>query len=110
MNEHLINFAKRVAYLRNEKHLTQAKLAELVGYSTNHISKLESARTYPSFDLIVKISNALNMNLRDFFDYECNSNNKEEIKLELESLLNRLDKKELTYIYKSIINLIDLRN
>jgi len=111
MDEHLINFAKKVAYLRNEKHITQAKLAELVGYSPNHISKLESARTYPSFDLIVKIANALNINMRDFFDYEYDSNNNNgQIKNKLDPLLCKLDTKELNYVYKSVVNLIELRN
>ena len=56
MEKHLVALGKRIAYLRNKKGYTQEKLAELVSYSTNHIGKLESARTNPSFELFNMLS------------------------------------------------------
>ena len=53
MNEELIILGKRIADLRNKRGFTQDKLAELIDYSTNHVAKLESARTNPSFALLV---------------------------------------------------------
>ena len=68
MNE-LILLGKKIAEIRTGKGLTQEKLAEMVNYSANHIAKLESARTNPSFDLLVKIAKAMSIPVKDLFDY-----------------------------------------
>ena len=65
MDEKLKMFGKRVALLRANRNITQERLAELIGYSPNHISKLESARTNPSFDLIIKIAEYQNSNQQE---------------------------------------------
>ena len=70
MQDELNILGKRIAELRSKKGLTQEQLAELVGYSTNHISKLELARTNPSFELLIKIAAALNIELKDLFDFK----------------------------------------
>ena len=53
MNEELVLFGKRIAELIQARGLTQENLSELANYSTNHIAKLESTRTNPSFMLLV---------------------------------------------------------
>ena len=68
--DELTLLGKRIAELRSKCGLTQEKLAEMVNYSSNHIAKLESARTKPSFDLLVNIAKALNVNLNDLFDFD----------------------------------------
>lgn len=68
--DELILLGRKIAELRNHRNLTQEELAELVNYSANHIAKLESARTNPSFDLLVKIAKALDIQVKDLFDYE----------------------------------------
>ncbi len=42
MDEEKILLGKRVKYLRKQKDLTQAQLAENVGLSINYISQIES--------------------------------------------------------------------
>ena len=69
MKEELNTLGRKIAQLRIKKGFTQEKLADMVGYSSNHISKLESARTNPSFELLVDIANALNIELKDLFDF-----------------------------------------
>ena len=56
MADILYNFGRKLAEIRNQKGMSQEKLAEMIGYSTNHISKLELARTNPSFELLIKIA------------------------------------------------------
>lgn len=86
MKETLKVLGKRIAYLRIKKGLTQEKLAELVHYSANHISKIESARTKPSFELLYEISKSLGVELKDLFNFD--------------------EYKDVNYIHKEFSNLI----
>jgi len=102
--EILVSLGKKIAALRNKNGLTQEKLAELTGRSTNHISKLESARCNPSFDLLVKISDVLNIELKELFTFskkQPKTNAKEELKHILKT--EKTEKIELLYkIYSAL--------
>lgn len=45
-------------YRKNAK-LTQAQLAEIIGYSDSYIGQIENARTKPSLEAVVRIAKAL---------------------------------------------------
>lgn len=99
MTDELILLGRRVAELRNKRGLTQDKLAELTNYSTNHIAKLESARTKPSFDLIVAIAKALQVEIKELFCFE-EQKSSEYIKREFEKIINNSDTETLKILYK----------
>lgn len=90
---------KRIAEIRNKCGLTQEKLAEMVNYSSNHIAKLESARTKPSFDLLVDIANALNIQLKDLFDFD-SINTIEYMKDDLVHTIETADDKVIRFLFK----------
>jgi transcriptional regulator with XRE-family HTH domain len=46
---------------------SQAKLAEMVNVSTHHIATIETARNYPTLDLIERIANALDIEIYELF-------------------------------------------
>jgi len=50
---------RRVAQLRNEAGMTQAKLAELTGMRQAHIARIEAGRYSVGIDILAKIANAL---------------------------------------------------
>lgn len=50
---------RRIKAARVKQDMTQEELAELVQVSTAHISKIETAYTKPSFQVVVDIANAL---------------------------------------------------
>lgn len=54
-------FGELIRKLRNDKELTQEKLAELSQLHSNYISLLERGKRKPTIDTIFKIANALNM-------------------------------------------------
>ena len=58
-----IGMGKRIALLRREKHLTQKELAEIVGVGDKHISSLETAKSIPSIEVLVKICKVLDSSL-----------------------------------------------
>ncbi len=51
---------KRIKEIREEKHLTQAQLGELVGVKKAQISKIENNLTDARFETILKVFRALN--------------------------------------------------
>lgn len=66
-------FGMRVRNARNKKGYTQAELAELTEYSVQHISHVETGSTKLSVELLVRLSNVLNVSidslLRDSLEY-----------------------------------------
>ena len=62
-------FAENLKKFRKSKKMTQEKLAEIVGVDFRYISFLENAKGFPSCELIEKLSNALQINVSDFFKY-----------------------------------------
>lgn len=71
MDEAIIyeSLGKRIKHLRNEKHLTQDKLAELTGLSTDFIGKIEVNINKPSLKSLIKIANALDVHIKELFNF-----------------------------------------
>ncbi len=69
MEKELKLLGRRIATIRNARGLTQEKLAEMVQRSPNHISKLEIAGTNPSFELLVQLAKALDVELYELFNF-----------------------------------------
>jgi transcriptional regulator with XRE-family HTH domain len=59
----------RIREFRKAKSLTQEQLAEIIGVEPRHISRVEGGYSYPTIDRLEKISEALDVPLKDFFDF-----------------------------------------
>jgi len=59
----------RIKELRRSRKLSQEELAEIIGVEPQHMSRIESGRSYPSLDRLEKISIALKVPLKDFFEF-----------------------------------------
>lgn len=57
----LFNLGNRIKEERQRARLTQEKLAELVGCNESYIGQIERGAKNPSLEIIVNISNALNV-------------------------------------------------
>ncbi len=53
---------------RIERKISLLKLATEIGISHSHLFYIESKRVVPSIDVIVKISKAMGINIKDLFD------------------------------------------
>ena len=51
---------------RKKKGLKQAQLAEMIGISEKHLSKIETGKNYPALDNFLKLVEILNLSLKDF--------------------------------------------
>ncbi|NJO83989.1 MAG: helix-turn-helix domain-containing protein [Blastochloris sp.] len=61
-------FAERLRTIRQEKGLTQEKLAELLGKTTEHISFLERAERSPSFEVLFDLARVLEIPITSLLD------------------------------------------
>ena len=60
---------KRILFLRKRVNVSQEKFAELVNLDKNYLGNLELGKQIPTITTVEKITNALDMSLRDFFEY-----------------------------------------
>ncbi len=57
---------------RRKAGLRQSELAEKIGISEKHLSKIETGKNYPALDTFLKILEVLNLTLSDFgLQYIC---------------------------------------
>ncbi|MBO6088610.1 helix-turn-helix transcriptional regulator [bacterium] len=71
MNEDFIykSIGKKIKIIREGKGITQEKLAEKSGLSLDYIGKIEVNINKPGLRAIIKISNALGVHIKKFFDF-----------------------------------------
>ena len=93
---------KRIKELRKSKGLTQEQLAELINIETSSLSGIESGRHFPSLPTLERISIQLNVEIKNFFDYN-HIKSKEEIKKEIIENIDKLSTEKLNFIYGMII-------
>lgn len=67
--------AERIKYHRKMQNLTQAELAEMVGLSDQHLSRIESGAYIPSLKTFFLLVKVLKIDLREFgFNIEITRN------------------------------------
>ncbi len=78
-------FRFNIKYYRSERNYSQRDLAIQADCTDGMIGQIEAGRTKPSFDMIVKLSNALDVHPADLFLRDASK-----IQEKLESLLGEL--------------------
>ena len=82
-------FGKRISERRMSINMTQEQLAEIIGISQKHLSRMEQGYHNPHFDTIIAIAKAVNIPI-DFLadDYESTDSMSffNSVKAELEEL------------------------
>lgn len=71
MDENVIykSIGRRIKTLRENKGLTQEKLAERTGLSLDFIGKIEVNINKPGLKSLIKIANALEVHIKELFDF-----------------------------------------
>lgn len=64
-----IQFGLNVVYYRKKNRLSQSELAELVDIHRTHISAIERGVVAPSFDVLFKLSDVLDIETKQLFDF-----------------------------------------
>lgn len=65
-----MTIGEKISFFRNNKDLTQKKLAELSGISEISIRKYEAGERKPKKEQVLKLAHALNMNPSFFYEEE----------------------------------------
>ena len=63
------SIGKRIKFLRENKGLTQEKLAEKTGLSIDYIGKIEVNINKPGLKALIKISKALEVHIKEIFNF-----------------------------------------
>jgi len=92
-------FANKLKQIRRKKGLTQEKLAELVGVAPRHISFIETAKSFPSADLIEKICKVLKINYSELFKFEENLS-RDDMIAKITQIAKNLEEDSLRCLYK----------
>lgn len=106
MKDYKVILSQNIKEKRKAMGITQYELAEMLDVEDKYISRLETGTSTPSFALLEKLSNILNINLSEFFITE-NTSTKEELINKITSLLKRTNIKNLTIILKVVEGIIE---
>lgn len=98
-------FGKRLKEIRKQRGLSQAQLAEMLNVDEKYISRLETSTSTPSFSMLIKISNALNVDLQNLFKFKQDKTKSELIDI-IKSKLENATEQNVLQIYKITENLI----
>ncbi len=99
----------RIKAIRKQKGLTQDKLAELIDRSTDAVSNLERGVSLPSFETLDRLSEKLEVPIRDLFDFggPQASSEKERLLSQLQAIARDMDEAKLATAVKQIQALYD---
>ena len=102
VDKYQAEFINNIKSYRKEKGLSQEKLAELCNVSTSTIGCIESAHQNPSFELIVKIAEKLDIHPADLFLRDSSKVQDRELYSKYHELL--LNCEHLPECHKQIVN------
>lgn len=63
-----IQIGLNIMRFRKERGLTQEELADLTGYTRNHIQRVETAYSKPTVGLLLDVSKALDVSIERLFE------------------------------------------
>ena len=93
---------QRIKDLRKRNKLTQVELAVIIGMETTNLCKLENGGQLPKEENIEKLAKALNVNVRDLFDFGY-MKSQTSLQQELIEIINSSSRSEWELYYKLIM-------
>lgn len=103
----IFEIGKRIQKYRIQKNLTQEHLAETVGISQKHLSRIEKGYHNPRFDMIIHIAKALNIPI-DALAKDLSDNDVDVFLESIRPCIEKLNVNQLEYIKKNIELFIEL--
>lgn len=93
MENYLDEFRMNVKYYREKLGISQTQLSIICDCGTGTIGGIESGKAKPSFDMMIKIAQALKVTPADLFIRDISKSKtelKQQLKQQFESILSRL--------------------
>ncbi|MEW6108663.1 MAG: helix-turn-helix transcriptional regulator [Nitrospirota bacterium] len=92
---------RRIQELRKKQGLSQEQLAEKADTSPNYLSRMERGTENPTLDMLIKLSNALEVEMWEIFDFGHVASHKE-LKESIQSFAKTSDEPTLRLALKVI--------
>ena len=100
---------RRIRSLRTAKGWTQEKLGAESGMSYKFLGEIERGQQNPSFDTLVKIASALQINLMELFRFEQETVNKQAAESTICQIVKGLPEEDLRRLHMILLALYPLR-
>jgi len=98
--EELKLFGMRIKELRTVRKLSQGQLAKRADISAKYVSRIETGQHFPSFDILKKLANALDVELKDFFEFTHEGKNTKDLKETIRMLIKEANDEKLKLVVK----------
>lgn len=92
---------ERIREFRKNKGFTQEQLAEMIGVEPRHISRIEGGYNSPSIERLAKISDALDIPIKEFFNF-MHLNTPDKRIEDIDKLIKNMDEEYQQIIYKIV--------
>lgn len=70
MENNRVLLGLRMKEIRKSRNLSQEQLSDAVGISPKHLSRIEMGNGFPSLEKLEKIASCLEVELKDFFEFD----------------------------------------
>lgn len=94
-------FGRRIQEIRKQKKLSQEQVAERAGISSNYVSRIECGKENPTLDMLIRLEDALQIELREMFDFG-HAVSMKELKDAIQKFSQKADETTLRTIVKII--------
>ncbi len=95
------DFAKNLKRFRKSKKMTQTELGRMLNYGSTAIANYESGRNEPSLDILIRLSEILNVSLDDLLGASPKNKEEQTILISFETLSDE-KKKIVSELIKSL--------
>lgn len=92
---------ERIKELRKARGLSQEQLTDQLGIDSKHLSRIEVGNSYPSMDTLADIAAALQVEMKEFFDFE-HRNSTKELAQSIVRMTRNASEEQIRLIYKLV--------
>lgn len=106
LNVDKIYVGKIIRQKRRSLGLKQSELAEMIGISEKHLSKIETGKNYPALDNFFRMTEILKLTLKDFGSEESEESNNSLNKNKLKMIINIATEEQIN-LYLDMIEVLN---
>lgn len=99
---------KRIKEIRESKKLKQVELAEMIDIEATNLSKIEKGTHLPKEDKLKKITKALDVEIKDLFDFG-HLKSKDELLKDINKIFEQSTENEIRFFYKILTSYNELK-
>ena len=103
-----VQVGKRIKELREARNLKQVELADLIDMEATNLSKLEKGVHLPKEDNLKKITQALNVDIKELFDFG-HLKTKKELLDDINGIFEQATVEEMRFFHKILMSYKELK-